>query len=447
MRTFAFAVGGAAIFVAASVLGAPHRHPPGPPVVALPVMAQQEDPQVFVSGTRRPALAIALLPWIGAKDLNTAIIDTIVRDFGLTSLVRLSDPATYADIPLGPAPSLALETSRWTARGVEAIVRGVSSVLADGRVRIELQFYAIPRERPPTNLTPTMTRVVEAWREDLVPAVHKLGNDMLRSLTGVSGNFGSKLVFSTTIGQNQKGIYEIDSDGQKLVRLPAVSNVAMAPTFGPRTNGGQDVFYAAKTGADDYSLFRIGHPAPVLVNAGKVFGAAFDRTRMALVVGQSGQSDIFVGNADGTALRQLTSGGLNIHPSWGPNGELAYVSTRSGNPQVYVDGRRVSTRGVFNMAPTWCKDPEGTKVVFMGRDGTPWDIFSVEAAGGPQSMKRLTESSGSNTYPACSPDGRQIAFFSTRAAAGPGLYVMSTRGQNPKKISSVMGESLRWEGE
>ena len=57
-------------------------------------------------------------------------------------------------------------------------------------------------------------------------------------------------------------------------------------------------------------------------------------------------------------------------------------------------------------------------------------------------MKRLTQDQGSNTYPACSPDGRMVAFFSTRG----GLYLSNPQGQNQQKIASVTGESLRWEG-
>ena len=56
-------------------------------------------------------------------------------------------------------------------------------------------------------------------------------------------------------------------------------------------------------------------------------------------------------------------------------------------------------------------------------------------------MKRLTQDQGSNTYPACSPDGRSVAFFSSRG----GLYLMNNQGMNQQKIASVSGESLRWQ--
>jgi TolB protein len=67
--------------------------------------------------------------------------------------------------------------------------------------------------------------------------------------------------------------------------------------------------------------------------------------------------------------------------------------------------------------------------------------MSPEAGG---SLTRLTQNEGSNTYPACSPDGRLLAYFSKRSKDS-GLYVKSLKSKQPaQKISSQSGESLRW---
>src|SRR6185312_13816407 len=206
---------------------------------------------------------------------------------------------------------------------------------------------------------------------------------------------------------------------------------ALAPAIGP----GGSVYYAGGMADGSYGLFRVGSPAPVMRAAGLVFGVAFGGGKMALIVSNNGQSDVYVGAPDGSGLTKVTNGGLNTHPAFGPNGQMAYVSNAGGNPQIYVDGKRVSFRGAYNMAPVWCNDPEGVKILFMGRDGGTWDIFSIDPSGG--NMKRLTQDQGSNTYPACSPDGRTVAFFSTRG----GLFTANAQGQNQQKISSVNGES------
>jgi TolB protein len=51
---------------------------------------------------------------------------------------------------------------------------------------------------------------------------------------------------------------------------------------------------------------------------------------------------------------------------------------------------------------------------------------------------------GSNTYPACSPDGRLLAFFSTRNKK-QGIYVMSLKRWVTQQLSTQHGESLRWD--
>jgi len=161
---------------------------------------------------------------------------------------------------------------------------------------------------------------------------------------------------------------------------------------------------------------------------------AFGAGKMSLVISQGGQSDIYVGNPDGSALSKVTQGGLNTHPAFGPGGELAYVSNAGGNPQIYVSGKRVSWVGTYNMAPTWCNDPEGTKLVYMGRAGATWDIFSVDPGGSQASMKRLTQDQGSNTYPACSPDGRRTSRRSRASRASRCAGKPATAPSRPRAL-------------
>jgi TolB protein len=270
--------------------------------------------------------------------------------------------------------------------------------------------------------------------------MHQWDNELVKAFTNASGSFGTSLVFGSTLGGGVKAIWQIGSDGEGLQRLATSAPMAIAPAI---AKGG--IYYAGVSGGQSgYQLFRIGSPGAVLQQTGQVYGVAFGGGKMAVVVARDGRSDIYVGNPDGTGLAKVTDGGLNTHPSLSPAGQLAYSSNKGGNPQIYVDGRRVSARGTYNLAPSWCASQDGARVVFMGRDGSAWDVFSTDASGSIDAMQRLTQDQGSNTYPACSPDGRSVAFFSTRD--GGGLYTSDVRGQNQRKLANVTGESLRWEG-
>lgn len=382
---------------------------------------------VVVQGGSRSLFKIAVTPPIGDGAVANQVVETASRDFTLSSMFQVLDPKSFTANLAQEGASI--EPSSWRNVGAEGVVKGIVSPRGNN-LHLELRLYVVSR-----GSDPVLKKEYDVAASAVRGAVHQFDNEVVKYFTGTAGGFGGRLVFSATTGRGQKGIFSIESDGQGLGRLQTVSNVALAPAVGP---GG--VYYSGGLTDGSYQLFKVGNPAAVLKHAGLVFGVAFGGSKMALVISQNGQSDIWTGAADGSGLTKITSGGLNTHPAFGPGGQLAYVSNQGGNPQIFVDGKRVSFRGTYNMAPVFCNDPEGQKILFMGRDGGTWDIFSADLGGG--NMKRLTQDQGSNTYPACSPDGRMVAFFSTRG----GLFLSNPQGQNQQKIASVTGESLRWEG-
>lgn len=429
LRAAPFAFVATAGVVLTATLPAIAQQPVGGGDSALPAASNNGAvTTIVVSGGTRSLFKIAVTPIPGETSVSNTVVETSSRDFTLSSMFQVLDPKSFtANLT---QEGLAIDPASWRNIGAEGVVKGNAS-MRGSNVHLELRLYVVSR-----GSDPVLKKEYDVPANGVRGAVHQFDNEVVKYFTGSPGSFGSRLVFSATTGRGQKGIFSIDSDGQGLSRLSAASNVALAPAVGP---GG--IYYSAGLTDGSYQLFKVGNPAAVLKHAGLIFGVAFGGGKMALVISQGGQSDIWVGAPDGSNLSKVTSGGLNTHPAFGPGGQLAYVSNQGGNPQIYVDGKRVSFRGTYNMSPVWCNDPEGgTKILFMGRDGGTWDIFSSDPGGG--SVKRLTQDQGSNTYPACSPDGRMVAFFSTRG----GLYTSNMLGQNQQKIASVTGESLRWEG-
>ncbi len=426
----AIATGAAVLLTIAMPAGAQQGAPSGSATAnALPTAtnAGGQVTTVTVQGGSRGLFKIAVAPPLGDSQIASQVVDTATRDFTLSSMFQVLDPKSFtANLS---QEGMTIEPTSWRNVGAEGVVKGQTQNRGSS-VHVELRLFVVSRGG-----NEVLKKEYDVAPNAIRSAVHQFDNEVVKWFTGTPGSFGGRLVFSATTGRGQKGIFSIESDGQGLGRLPAVSNVALAPAAGP---GG--VYYAGGLTDGSYQLFKVGNPAAVLKHAGLVFGVAFGAGKMALVISQNGQSDIWTGSPDGSNLSKVTNGGLNTHPAFGPGGQLAYVSNSGGNPQIYVDGKRQSFRGTYNMAPVWCNDPEGLKILFMGRDGASWDIFSSDPGGG--NVKRLTQDQGSNTYPACSPDGRMVAFFSTRG----GLFISNPQGQNQQKIASVTGESLRWEG-
>jgi TolB protein len=384
---------------------------------------------VTVSGGSQTLLKIALPALAGDSTVSSTVNGTSSRDFTLSSLFQVLNPQSFtANLA---AEGAGIDPASWRNVGADGVVKGLATKVGSN-VHLELSLFVVSR-----GSTPVLKESYDVQDGGVRAATHKFDNEVVKYFTGRAGSFGTRLVYSATVGSGQKGIFAIDRDGQGGGRLNAVSNVALAPTFGP---GG--IYYAAGTPDGAYKLYKVGSQAPAVTEPGLIFGGAFGAGKLALVISTNGVSDIWQGSPDGSGMSKVTNGGLNTHPAYGPGGQLAYVSSQGGSPQIYVDGKRVSWRGSYNMAPVWCNDPEGTKILYMGRDGANWDVFSVDPGGGAASTKRLTQDQGSNTYPACSPDGRTVAFFSSRG----GLFTSNLAGQNQQKIAGVSGESLRWEG-
>jgi TolB protein len=99
---------------------------------------------------------------------------------------------------------------------------------------------------------------------------------------------------------------------------------------------------------------------------------------------------------------------------------MAFVSTRAGQPQIYVmaaDGTDQELFAPFDFgttgsshAPEW--SPDGASVVFHRDVNRSPQIFVLDAA--TRRVRQLT-SAGRNEDPTWAPDGRHIAFVSDRS--------------------------------
>jgi TolB protein len=209
------------------------------------------------------------------------------------------------------------------------------------------------------------------------------------------------------------------------------------------------LFFASSHDYSPFALFSLANGAikPVtLPFKTSVYGVAFnkDYSKMAVAVAEGGKSTIYVGLADGTGMTKASTTELATHPVFSPTGKLAWIGGEAshGSTRVYVDGKAVSPSGFGASAPTFCDTEDGVRLVYsVGVGGDQRDLVMSDDQG--RGTSRLTQGQGSNTFPACSPDGRLLAFFSTRKEQ-PGIYMMSLKRFTTQLLTSKIGESLRW---
>jgi Tol biopolymer transport system component len=166
-------------------------------------------------------------------------------------------------------------------------------------------------------------------------------------------------------------------------------------------------------------------------------------------VAGDGHSHIFVVNADGTGLTQITSGdGDEIAPNWSPDGARLSVETQRSSSEptgiaivdVATGELHMITENPFggdDAEPTW--SPDGTRIAFgrsRGAQQYPSALFVVDVDG--RGLQRLT-SYGLNAYrPAWSPDGTRIIFNSNDT---PGriedaeIYIAASDGSGLRRLT------------
>ena len=133
-------------------------------------------------------------------------------------------------------------------------------------------------------------------------------------------------------------------------------------------------------------------------------GGGSEDGKIAFESDRDGDLEIFVMNADGTGVTQLTNNDADDwHPVWSPNGkQIAFQGDRDGDDEIFV----------------------------MNADGT----------GGTQ----LTDHDADDWGPVWSPNGKQIAFQSDRYGDDE-IFVMDADGSNVVSLGQ-QGYATSWGG-
>ena len=158
---------------------------------------------------------------------------------------------------------------------------------------------------------------------------------------------------------------------------------------------------------------------------------------------------------DGTGQTNLTNhSSVDIQPSWGRDGKLAFSSNRNaaGGYDIYfltLDPwkiLRVTASASDDASPAL--SPDGTRVAFVtGRDGNA-EIYVASLDEDMATLIRVTNSTASDGDPAWSPDGDRLIFASERDGDWD-IYLTDTNLGNPVNLTDSAsddegGHDDRW---
>jgi len=285
---------------------------------------------------------------------------------------------------------------------------------------------------------------------------HTISDEIFMQQLTLRGVARTKLAFtsdrdaermSSPENRDIKEIYFADYDGANARRVTVSKTLNVAPAWSP---DGQALAYSSWRPAGQFGTFQdviISYiykgvrqtPANGSPDKQNYLPAwSPDGTKVAFTLSQWGNQEIYVMNKDGSGLRRLTNNpDIDTSPTWSPTGtQIAWVSGRSGNPQVYImnadgTGQRKLTSEVWADRPTWSRAPFN-EIAYAARTGAGFDIKIYSFSTG-QTMN-VTDGIGSNESPAFSPNGRHIAFTSTRAGKEQ-IFLIDRDGKNLRQVT------------
>jgi TolB protein len=211
-----------------------------------------------------------------------------------------------------------------------------------------------------------------------------------------------------------------------------------------------------RRGSRDLALLDYGRRliAPLTHSAAYERSPAWspDGAQLAYLAVSDGQQTLWLMQANGFGRRALITSAAGDPDTaalaWSPDGRALAFTAQVSDPArqaIFVldletgQQRQITISGINASAPAW--SPDGRALAFSWSPVANQEIFvaDVNALDLPIStthvLRRLTSDPGLDSMPAWSPDGRSIAFFSTRDGDS-NIYVIDLASGGLQRVTS-----------
>jgi TolB protein len=370
--------------------------------------------QITGAGQLYP-IAVSELKDLGGDPKHTVsrvFNTTLTRDLQLSSFFRIIDPQAYIEDPQASGYDIGqFNFGDWRSINAEFLVKGAATREA-GKVKVEALLFDVGEQRR------MMGKRFTGQPNEVSEMARRFADAVLKAVTGKRGPFDTKLAFVSTSGGRFKEVYTSWLDGGMLYRVTDNPTINLFPSFDQTA---QHLLYLSyKTSNPELFLVDLNRGVEIRIAPPMGMAVGGTLTPDGQIVGafaHGGQTNLYLLDQSGNQIRTLTDNGeINVSPSVCRDGSrLAFTSDRSGNPQIYVmsmaggGARRITYQGDYNTAPAF--SPDCKKIAYERRSGGIINIFTINLDG--SGNRQLTDQ-GSNEWPTWSPDGRYLAFSSTR---------------------------------
>lgn len=233
---------------------------------------------------------------------------------------------------------------------------------------------------------------------------------------------------------NNWDVWTVHPDGKDLRQLTREPSNEYTASWSP--DGRWLVFSSDRVNRIWPNLWRL-HPQqpdsaePLSPADGKYFFPAWspDGTQIAFIYLPTGPPsfELRMMSVAGREIRVLATDGILFSPpAWSPDGKrIAFASNRTGTAKLWTvtlstgEVRQLTHTSSTDMQPSW--SPDGRFLAFTSDRSGNADIWVMDlsaaapGAGADPPVQQLTHHPADDHYPQWSPDGRQLAFISTRS--------------------------------
>ena len=417
------------------------------PAPAAPL--QQNEVSTTITGDQpgaAPRLAvpdfIALSNDNETVDAATTIGRVLWEDLDFEREFALISRDVAATVPAATSPAT-VPFDRWRELNADGVVVGTVQKTASG-IHVEVRLFNVRTQQ--SAFGQAYDGAVASKRS----YAHRVSDDIHWQQRGLQGVAQTKLTFnSDRSGERMGGSIEnrsvrevmvSDYDGENVIQITANRSLNIASVWSP---DGRSIAYTS---------WRRG-PANIFVsNIYEVTGDILtdvksqnwlpawspDGKQIAFSSTRDGNSEIYVMNRDGSNAHRLTNNRADdITPTWSPTGaRIAFTSDRTGTEQIWEMGsdglgQHQLTHETKADRATWSLAPLN-QIAFAAQTGPGYDIKILDMT--TSTVRQLTSGEGNNESPAFAPNGRHIAFTSTRAGKEQ-IFSMGTDGKNVRQIT------------
>ena len=394
-------------------------------MAALPAMAQF---RVEISGIGATQIPLAAAVFRGEVEAGVAISRIVRANLERSGLVRTLD----ADQGLDERSTVDL--TLWRGRGVDALLAGSVTRLADGRFDVRYKLWDAVKNEELLG----QSKVVLA--ADLRLAAHRVADEIHEKLTGERGVNATRIAYVVRTGRRYS-LHVTDADGEGGQVALASPEPIISPAWAPDGKRLAYVSFETQKAVVWVQDLSTGQRSMVASFRGSNSAPAFspDGRQLAVALSQDGLTQLYLMPASGGTPQRLTrSSGIDTEPVFAPDGRsLYFVSDRGGGPQVYrvgVDGsspQRITFQGNYNISPAI--SPDGTQLAYISRQGGGFRLMLQDLNDG--TVRPLSDTQDDES-PGFAPNGRLIVYAS-RIRGSDVLMTTTLDGKIKTRLLSI----------